>query len=213
MDHKSVARDIARALLQIKAIKLSPANYFTWASGWYSPIYCDNRATLSFPEVRGLIARSFASLIEEKYPDADVIAGVATGAIAHGVLAAEALGKPFIYVRSAPKAHGLANQVEGVFEPGAKVVVIEDLVSTGGSSLSAVEALRDAGCQVLGMAAIFTYGFDVARERFSSAGVVLDTLSDYETMIAIAAEEGYVTPHQLDTLRDWRADPSGWMKK
>ncbi|MCC8035628.1 MAG: orotate phosphoribosyltransferase [Rikenellaceae bacterium] len=212
MDKDKTARDIARALLQIKAIKLSPANYFTWASGWHSPIYCDNRSTLSYPHVRKAIYTSFAELISQKYPECDIIAGVATGAIAHGVLVAEALGKPFIYVRSAPKSHGLSNQVEGVFSPGAKIVVIEDLVSTGGSSLSAVEALRDAGCHVLGMTAIFTYGFQAAAERFSRAGVDLDTLSDYQTMIGIAAEEGYVTGDQLETLRLWRSDPAGWMK-
>ncbi|MCD8102287.1 MAG: orotate phosphoribosyltransferase [Alistipes sp.] len=212
MDRQQTARGIARALLQIKAIKLSPANYFTWASGWHSPIYCDNRATLSFPETRKLIYSSFAELIADKYPECDIIAGVATGAIAHGALAAEAAGKPFIYVRSAPKAHGLSNQVEGVYQPGARVVVVEDLVSTGGSSLSAVEALRDAGCRVLGMVAIFTYGFDVAAQRFSASGVTLDTLSDYETMIAEAVAEGYVTDEDLETLRRWRQDPSNWNK-
>ncbi|MDL2320608.1 orotate phosphoribosyltransferase, partial [Alistipes sp. OttesenSCG-928-B03] len=181
-------REIAQSLLQIKAIKLSPANFFTWASGWHSPIYCDNRTTLSFPAVRDQIRDGFAAMVREKYPQAEVIAGVATGAIAHGVLVAEALGLPFIYVRSSPKAHGLTNQVEGYFEKGAKVVVIEDLVSTGGSSLSAVEALRDAGCDVLGMLAIFTYGFPTAAENFERAGVTLDTLSDYETMIPLAIE-------------------------
>ncbi|MCD8072097.1 MAG: orotate phosphoribosyltransferase [Alistipes sp.] len=212
MDKDKTGRDIARALLQIKAIKLSPANYFTWASGWHSPIYCDNRATLSFPAVRRSIYEAFAGLVTEKYPQCDLIAGVATGAIAHGVLTAEALGKPFIYVRPAPKSHGLSNRVEGVFTPGAKVVVIEDLVSTGGSSLSAVEALQQAGCEVLGMAAIFTYGFPAAAEAFARAGVALDTLSDYQTLIGIAAREGYVTGEQLDTLRLWRSDPAGWMK-
>lgn len=207
---KNTAREIARSLLQIKAIKLSPANFFTWASGWHSPIYCDNRATLSYPAVRKQIYEAFADLIAEKYPDAEVIAGVATGAIAHGVLAAEKMGKPFIYVRSAPKSHGLSNQVEGVFEKGAKVVVIEDLVSTGGSSLSAVEALRDAGCEVLGMTAIFTYGFQTAEDNFAKAGVTLDTLSNYNAMIELAVEDGYVSAGDLETLREWRTDPANW---
>lgn len=210
MENRS--REIARSLLQIKAIRLSPENHFTWASGWHSPIYCDNRKTLSFPEVRKQIYENFADLISQKYPQAEVIAGVATGAIAHGVLVAEHMGLPFIYVRSSPKAHGLSNQVEGYFEKGTKVVVVEDLVSTGGSSLSAVEALRDAGCDVMGMTAIFTYGFPAAAENFAKAGVVLDTLSDYETMIGIAAEQGYVKPEELEALKEWRRDPSGWKK-
>lgn len=208
----NISRAVAQSLLQIKAIKLDPANFFTWASGWHSPIYCDNRATLSYPDVRKLIYESFAKLIARKYPDAEVIAGVATGAIAHGVLVAEEMGKPFIYVRSAPKSHGLSNQVEGVFEKGAKVVVVEDLVSTGGSSLNAVEALRDAGCEVLGMTAIFTYGFAAAVENFAKAGITLDTLSDYNTMISLAAEEGYVRQDDLETLRQWREDPANWKK-
>ncbi|MDL2230758.1 orotate phosphoribosyltransferase, partial [Alistipes sp. OttesenSCG-928-L06] len=167
----SIEKEIAKSLLQIKAIKLNPASPFTWASGWNSPIYCDNRKTLSYPAVRKQVYEAFAQVISEKYPQADIIAGVATGAIAHGVLAAEAMGKPFIYVRSAPKSHGMTNQVEGEYTPGAKVVVIEDLVSTGGSSLNAVEALRDAGCEVLGMVAIFTYGFPKAEENFAQNNV------------------------------------------
>lgn len=194
--------------MQIKAIKLSPANLFTWASGWHSPIYCDNRTILSFPQVRREVYTAFADLIAEKYPDAQVIAGVATGAIAHGVLVAERMGKPFIYVRSAPKSHGLANQIEGHYEKGAKVVVVEDLVSTGGSSLSAVEALRAGGCDVLGMTAIFTYGFPVAAQNFERAGVALDTLSDYDTLIELASRQGYVGEQELEFLREWRKDPS-----
>lgn len=197
----NLATEIAQSLLQIKAIKLNPANHFTWASGWYSPIYCDNRKILSYPAVRKQVCEGFAGIVQEKYPDADIIAGVATGAIAHGVLVAEKLGKPFIYVRSSPKTHGLSNQVEGEFWPGAKVVVIEDLVSTGGSSLSAVEALRENGCEVLGMAAIFTYGFPTARENFAGADVCLDTLSDYKTMIELAAREGYVREDELQIGR------------
>ena len=157
-------KNVASSLLKINAVKLSPEAPFTWASGWHSPIYCDNRKTLSYPEVRRQIYEEFASLIAEKYPEAELIAGVATGAIAHGVLVAEKMNKPFIYVRSAPKSHGLTNQVEGYYQKGQKVVVIEDLVSTGSSSLNAVEALREAGCEVLGMVAIFTYGFPQATD-------------------------------------------------
>ncbi len=208
----NLATEIAQSLLQIKAIKLNPANHFTWASGWYSPIYCDNRKILSYPAVRKQVCEGFAGIVREKYPDVDIIAGVATGAIAHGVLVAEKLGKPFIYVRSSPKTHGLSNQVEGEFWPGAKVVVIEDLVSTGGSSLSAVEALRENGCEVLGMAAIFTYGFSTARENFAGADVCLDTLSDYKTMIELAARQGYVREDELQTLQEWRRDPANWKR-
>jgi len=205
-------KEIAGSLLQIKAIKLNPANPFTWASGWQSPIYCDNRKILSYPAVRKQVYESFAKLIAEKYPDAEIIAGVATGAIAHGVLVAEEMGKPFIYVRSSPKSHGLTNQVEGEYTKGAKVVVVEDLVSTGGSSLSAVEALKDAGCEVLGMVAIFTYGFPAAEENFEKAGVKLDTLSNYGAMIELATEQGYVKQEELQTLREWRKNPSVWGK-
>ncbi len=208
----NLATEIAQSLLQIKAIKLNPANHFTWASGWYSPIYCDNRKILSYPAVRKQVCEGFAEIVREKYPDVDIVAGVATGAIAHGVLVAEKLGKPFIYVRSSPKTHGLSNQVEGEFWPGAKVVVIEYLVSTGGSSLSAVEALRENGCEVLGMAAIFTYGFPTARENFAGADVRLDTLSDYKTMIELAAREGYVREDELLTLQEWRRDPANWKR-
>lgn len=205
-------KKIAQTLLQIKAIKLSPANPFTWASGWHSPIYCDNRKTLSYPEARREIYRAFAKIVAEKYPQAEVIAGVATGAIACGVLTAEELGKPFIYVRSAPKDHGMTNQVEGHFEPGAKVVVVEDLISTGGSSLKAVEALRAAGCEVLGMVAIFTYGFPTATANFEKAGVRLDTLSDYNTLIELAAEQNYIEPEEMETLREWRRAPDVWSR-
>jgi orotate phosphoribosyltransferase len=202
-----IAKQTAQSLLQIKAIKLSPANLFTWASGWHSPIYCDNRKILSFPETRKLVYESFATMIAEKYPEADIIAGVATGAIAHGVLVAEKMGKPFIYVRSAPKGHGLGNQIEGSLPEGAKVVVVEDLVSTGVSSLSAVEALRAAGAEVLGMVAIFTYGFPIAAEAFAKANVKLDTLSNYETLIELAAAEGYVSESDLEFLGEWRKAP------
>lgn len=203
-------KQIAQTLLQIKAIKLSPANPFTWASGWHSPIYCDNRKTLSYPAARKQIYEAFAKIIAEKYPQAEVIAGVATGAIACGVLAAEALGKPFIYVRSAPKDHGMTNQVEGEVKPGAKVVVVEDLISTGGSSLKAVEALRAAGCDVLGMVAIFTYGFPTATANFEKAGVQLDTLSNYNTLLELAVEQNYIHEDELATLREWRQSPDTW---
>jgi len=203
---------IAESLLQIKAIKLNPTNPFKWASGWLSPIYCDNRKTLSYPAVRKQIYESFAEIINEKSPDAEIIAGVATGAIAHGALVAEKMGKPFIYVRSSAKMHGMTNQVEGEFWEGAKVVVIEDLVSTGGSSLTAVNTLRGENCDVLGMVAIFTYGFPEAERNFKDASVDLDTLTDYNTMIKMAAEQGYVRKEELETLRQWRLDPANWKK-
>lgn len=201
---------IAKSLLQIKAIKLSPQNPFTWASGWHSPIYCDNRKILSFVPDRKLVAESFARVIAEKYSSCDVIAGVATGAIAWGLMAAEILDKPFIYVRSSAKAHGLTNQVEGYFEKGQKVVVVEDLISTGGSSLAAVEALREAGLEVMGMVAIFTYGFSKAEENFSQANVELTTLSNYNALIDIAVEQNYVKSDELATLKEWRKSPSTW---
>jgi orotate phosphoribosyltransferase len=206
----NTAKKIAEALLQINAIKLSPANLFTWASGWRSPIYCDNRRVLSHPAARDAVRDAFVALVRAKYPAAEVVAGVATGAIAHGVLVAEALGLPFIYVRSAPKGHGLENLIEGDYAAGQKVVVIEDLISTGGSSLNAVRALRDAGLDVLGMAAIFTYGFDTATGNFAREGVVLDTLSDYPTLIALAEERGYVKPDEVALLRKWREDPANF---
>ena len=200
----------AEYLLQIKAIKLQPSNPFTWASGWKSPIYCDNRKTLSFPEVRSYLRDSFAALILDLYPHADLIAGVATGAIAHGALVADRLGLPFIYVRSGAKEHGLGNQIEGYFEKGQKVVVIEDLISTGGSSLSAVNALREAGCDVLGMVAIFTYEFQKAVDAFASEKCKLDTLSNYSTLVETAVTTGYIGQTEVETLKKWRVDPSSW---
>ncbi|MCX6329590.1 MAG: orotate phosphoribosyltransferase [Bacteroidia bacterium] len=204
------AKKIAEYLLQIKAIKLQPSNPFTWASGWKSPIYCDNRKTLSFPEVRSYIRDSFASLITELYPKADMIAGVATGAISHGALVADKLGLPFIYVRSGAKEHGLGNQIEGYYEKGQKVVVVEDLISTGGTSLNAVKALREAGCEVLGMIAIFTYEFKKAADGFASEKCTLNTLCNYSVLIDTAVKTGYITESDLDTLKKWRADPSTW---
>jgi orotate phosphoribosyltransferase len=189
---------------------LQPSNPFTWASGWKSPIYCDNRKTLSYPEVRGYIRDSFASTVKSLYPEAELIAGVATGAIAHGALAADKLGLPFIYVRSEPKAHGLGNQIEGYYEKGQKVVVIEDLISTGGSSLNAVKALRESGCEVLGMVAIFTYGFQKATDGFSAEKCALNTLSNYNDLIESAVESGYIGAAEVETLKKWRTDPSVW---
>jgi orotate phosphoribosyltransferase len=200
----------AEYLLQIKAIKLQPSNPFTWASGWKSPIYCDNRKTLSFPEVRSYICTSFAALVKELYPQAELIAGVATGAIAHGALAADRLNLPFIYVRSEAKEHGLGNQIEGYFEKGQKVVVIEDLISTGGSSLNAVKALREAGCDVLGMAAIFTYEFKKASDGFETAGCKLNTLSNYSVLVDTAVATGYIGEAEVETLKKWRVDPAVW---
>ena len=204
------AKRMAEYLLQIKAIKLQPSKPFTWASGWKSPIYCDNRMTLSFPEIRSYIRDSFAERVRQLYPDAGLIAGVATGAIAHGVLAADSLGMPFVYVRSGTKDHGLGNRIEGHFEQGQKSVVIEDLISTGGSSLGAVRTLREAGVDVLGMIAIFTYGFSRAEEAFAAEGCRLDTLSNYDVLVDMAAESGYITGGDVETLREWRRKPAEW---
>lgn len=208
-----IAKRTAEYLLQIKAIKLQPAKPFTWASGWRSPIYCDNRKTLSFPEVRTFIRESFAARVTELYPSAELIAGVATGAIAHGALVADKLALPFIYVRSGAKDHGLGNQIEGHYEKGQKVVVIEDLISTGGSSLGAVRALRDAGCEVLGMIAIFTYGFGKATDSFAAEGCSLDTLSNYNVLVEMAAASGYISEDDVATLKEWRTNPSEWGKE
>jgi len=204
------AKKTADYLLQINAIKLQPSNPFTWASGWKSPIYCDNRKTLSFPEVRTFIRDSFALLVKENYPQAELIAGVATGAIAHGALVADAMGLPFIYVRSGAKEHGLGNQIEGYYQKGQKVVVIEDLISTGGSSLSAVKALREAGCDVLGMAAIFTYEFKKAADGFATENCRLNTLSNYSVLIDTAVNTGYIGTSEVETLKSWRLDPASW---
>ena len=204
------AKKIAEYLMQIKAIKLQSSNPFTWASGWKSPIYCDNRKTLSYPPVRTFICETFSATVKELYPQAEIIAGVATGAIAHGVLVAEKLKLPFIYVRAEAKSHGLGNQIEGYFEKGQKVVVIEDLISTGGSSLNAVRALREAGCEVLGMVAIFTYGFQKASEGFIAEKCALHTLSDYNTLVECAVETGYIGKSEVKTLKKWRDDPSVW---
>ena len=203
---------IAEFLLQIKAIKLEPNKPFTWASGWKSPIYCDNRVTLSYPKVRTYIRQEFVNVILETFGKPDVIAGVATGGIAQGALVAQEMGLPFVYVRSGAKKHGLSNLIEGVVEKGQSVVVIEDLISTGGSSLKAVEALREAGCEVKGMAAIFTYGFKTASDNFKKAKCKLVTLSNYETLIKQALQSNYITDKDLKSLKEWRENPAEWGK-
>ena len=206
----TVAEQVASHLLQIKAIKLEPNHPFTWASGWKSPIYCDNRKTLSYPEVRTYIRDQFVNLIKTKYPQVELIAGVATGAIAQGALVAEELNLPFVYVRSSPKDHGLENLIEGELRPGMKVVVIEDLISTGGSSLKAVEAIRRDGCEVIGMIASYTYGFPVAIEAFKNAKVELATLTNYEAVLEVAVQTGYIKEDDVEVLNAWRKDPAHW---
>ncbi|MBI9054169.1 MAG: orotate phosphoribosyltransferase [Bacteroidales bacterium] len=207
---ENLDKKIAQSLMQIKAIKLQPANPFTWASGWKSPIYCDNRKTLSYPEIRKLIKETFVKTIEEKYGRPDVIAGVATGAIAIGMLVAEEMQLPFVYVRPKPKEHGLGNMIEGEVPIGKKVVVVEDLISTGMSSLNAVKALRDSDIDVMGMVAIFTYGFQLAEQNFIDANVELTTLSNYNVLIQAALETGYVKESDIDALEQWRIDPGNW---
>lgn len=202
---------VAEKLLKISAIKLQPDVPFIWASGWNSPIYTDNRKTLSYPELRSLIKVELCRVILENFEQPDVIAGVATGAIAQGALVADTLGLPYVYIRSTPKDHGLENLIEGNLKPGQKVVVIEDLISTGGSSLKAVEAIRNAGCEVVGMAAIFTYGFPVATKRFADAHVKLITLSNYNSMLEAAVESNYIKAADLETLKEWRKDPANWV--
>ena len=206
----NTARKTAQSLLESRAVILQPSDPFTWASGWHSPIYCDNRVTLSYPEIRDHIRDAFVDTIREQFGTPDLIAGVATGAIAQGVLVADAMDLPFIYVRPSAKEHGRKNLVEGRMKAGQKIVVIEDLVSTGGSSLKAVEAIRQGGGFVQGMVAIFTYGFPVAEEAFRKANVNLHTLCDYHTLIEMAVETGYVQTEQQEELARWRRDPSKW---
>ncbi|NNJ87812.1 MAG: orotate phosphoribosyltransferase [Eudoraea sp.] len=207
---KHTANKTAELLLQINAIKLRPENPFTWASGWKSPIYCDNRILLSFPVIRNYVKEEIAKQVEELYGKPDIIAGVATGAIGIGVLVAEYLGLPFIYVRPEAKSHGRQNQIEGLLEKDQTVVVIEDLISTGRSSLNAVDALAANGAKIKGMIAIFTYGFDIASKNFENKEIDLHTLSDFETLIQLASETNYVKEEQLHTLMEWRKDPSLW---
>jgi len=206
-------RQIAEFLLQSKAIKIETASPFSWASGWKSPIYCDNRKTLSYPDTRTYIRNQYAEAIHENFSNVDLIAGVATGAIAQGALVADVMGLPFVYVRASAKQHGMENLIEGYYEPGQRVVVIEDLISTGGSSLNAVEALREAGCEVLGMVATFTYGFEIADQNFTKHGVDLISLCDYELMLEQALESGYIQSDQIELLKKWRVDPSNWTGK
>ena len=208
--NKDTAEKTAELLLQINAIKLNPRNPFTWASGWQSPIYCDNRLILSFPLIRNYVRDEFAKNIEKQFGKPDVIAGVATGAIGIGILVAESLGLPFVYVRPEPKKHGRQNQVEGFLQKGQNVVIVEDLISTGNSSLLAVEALRAAGANVKGMAAVFTYGFDVATENFKNANVDLLTLSNYQNLLNLAVAKRYITEEEEQTLREWNSSPSTW---
>ncbi|WP_066221082.1 orotate phosphoribosyltransferase [Formosa haliotis] len=208
--NKHTARKTAEVLLQVNAIKLSPSAPFTWASGWKSPIYCDNRIILSFPPIRNYIRETMAKHIEKQYGKPDVIAGVATGAIGIGMLVAEYLGVPFIYVRPEAKSHGRQNQIEGFAQKGQNVVVVEDLISTGKSSLNAVKALREAQLNVKGMIAIFSYGFSVATENFKKENVSLQTLSNYESLIEQAVETNYISQSEVKTLTDWNANPSEW---
>lgn len=207
---KLLEKSVAEKLLKIKAIKLQPNNPFTWASGWKSPIYCDNRKTLSYPQIRSFIKIELARLVLELYPDVEVIAGVATGAIAQGALIADVLGLPFVYVRPTPKGHGLENMIEGDLRPKQKVVVIEDLISTGGSSLKACEAIRNDGSEVLGMLAIFTYGFPLAEQKFKQAKVKLTTLCSYDAVLAEALSTNYISSDDIETLQEWRTNPSVW---
>lgn len=201
---------VAEKLLQISAIKLSPQQPFTWASGWKSPIYCDNRKVLSFPYIRDFVKSEMCSVIFEQFPDAEVLAGVATAGIAWGAMAADQLKLPYVYVRPKPKEHGLGNQIEGNLEKGQKVVVIEDLISTGKSSLQVVDVLKATGAEVIGMVAIFTYGFNAADKAFENAGMPLKTLTNYPTLIELAIEKGIVTSEQQKTLLNWSADPANW---
>ena len=208
----TLKKAFASKLLKIKAIKLQPNDPFTWASGWKSPFYCDNRKTLSFADLRNFVKLELVHAILEHFPEAEAVAGVATGAIAQGALVADELCLPFAYVRSKPKDHGMGNLIEGELPKGAKVVVVEDLISTGGSSLKAVEAIRQAGCEVVGMVASYTYGLPIAEKAFADAGVKLVTLTDYENVVAEALETGYISNADVDLLHEWRKDPANWKK-
>ena len=209
---ESIEKIVAKQLLDIKAVKLNPENPFTWASGWKSPIYCDNRKVLSYPSARKVVYEAFVEVIKKNFKDVDVIAGVATGAIAYGMMVAEVLGLPYVYVRPKPKDHGTGAQVEGDLPANARVVVVEDLISTGGSSLAAVDALQKAGANVLGMVAIFTYNFIKSRRAFENANIELHTLSHYEALLETAVEENYIKPEYLDVLKEWRINPEIWGK-
>ena len=212
MENNTLKRDFASKLLRIKAIKLQPNEPFTWASGWKSPFYCDNRKTLSYPDIRTFVKVGMVHAILKHFPEADVIAGVATAGIPQAALIADVLNMPLIYIRSKPKDHGLENLIEGEMKEGAKVVVIEDLISTGGSSLKAVEAIRKAGGDVVGMVASYTYGFPIAAQAFKDANVKLVTLTDYDHVVAEALATGYIQESDIELLNEWRKDPSGWRK-
>jgi orotate phosphoribosyltransferase len=207
---KTLESIFADKLLKVKAIKLQPTNPFTWASGWKSPFYCDNRKTLSYPDLRSFVKIETARLIMERFPEAEAVAGVATGAIPQGAMVADTLNLPFVYVRSKPKDHGLESLIEGELKPGTKVVVVVDLISTGGSSLKAVEAIRNYGCEVVGMVASYTYGFDVAEKAFKDANVELVTLTNYEAVVAQALSTGYIKEEEVELLNQWRKAPSEW---
>lgn len=208
----TLKKDFASKLLNVKAIKLQPNDPFTWASGWKSPFYCDNRKTLSYPGLRNFVKLELVHAVLEHFPEAEAVAGVATGAIAQGALVADELNLPFVYVRSKAKDHGMGNLIEGELEKGSKVVVVEDLISTGGSSLKAVAALREAGYEVVGMVASYTYGFPVAAEAFAEAGVRLETLTDYDHVVAEAVATGYIAESDVEVLAEWRENPSEWRK-
>lgn len=205
-----ISKKVASMLLEIQAIKLNETNPYTWASGWKSPIYCDNRKSLSYPEVRTYIKTALVDAVKDNYANADVIAGVATAGIPQGALIAEELGLPFVYIRSKPKGHGMENLIEGELKQGSKVVVVEDLISTGGSSIKAAKAIKEAGAEVLGMVAIFTYGFDLSLSNFEDAQISLVTLSDYSAMLEIAVESDYITANQVASLSAWRDNPANW---
>lgn len=208
----TLKKDFASKLLNVKAIKLQPNDPFTWASGWKSPFYCDNRKTLSYPGLRNFVKLELVHAVLEHFPETEAVAGVATGAIAQGALVADELNLPFVYVRSKAKDHGMGNLIEGELEKGSKVVVVEDLISTGGSSLKAVAALREAGYEVVGMVASYTYGFPVAAEAFAEAGVRLETLTDYDHVVAEAVATGYIAESDVEVLAEWRKNPSEWRK-
>jgi orotate phosphoribosyltransferase len=210
---RTLEQILAKKLLQIRAVKLQPANPFVWASGWKSPIYCDNRKTLSYPNIRNFIKVELARTIMETYDNVTTIAGVATGAIAQGAMVAEELNLPFVYIRATPKDHGLENLIEGDLKPGSKVVVVEDLISTGGSSLKAVEAIRNAGCHVIGMVAIFTYSFPIAEEKFKEAKVKWTTLCNYDAILDEALKIDYIDEAEIKTLQEWRRNPANWNPK
>jgi orotate phosphoribosyltransferase len=212
MQKTSTALQIASFLLETEAVKLRPEAPFTWSSGWLSPIYCDNRVTLSFPSIRSFIKTALSEEIRTRFPEADAIGGVATAGIAQGALVADLLGLPYIYVRPEPKSHGMGNQIEGRLEPGQKIVLVEDLISTGGSSLKAAQAVNQAGGEVIGMVAIFTYGFEKASQNFKEANIPVACLSNYQNLLGIALEQGYIKPEMLQTLSDWRKSPEKWNK-